>query len=410
MNFDGTTSQNNIKLLVPESENNSDVEIEISIVVPALNEELTIGEFVDWCWEGLKKANKVGEVLIIDSSSDNTPLIALSKGARVLRTPKGGLGKAYLDSIPFIRGKFLILGDCDLTYDFREIQPFINAYDTGADFVMGSRFSGKIEAGAMPGLHRYFGTPFTTWILNKLYASKYTDIHCGMRGLTKDAFIRLQLTSRNWEYASEMVLKAARLNLNIKEVPVNFYKDREGRVSHHKRMGFLSPWIAGWINLKVMLVYSADTFLIGPGIISFTMGALLMLLESWGNVKIGPIVFNLHTWLLGFALVILGNSFFQAGILARSRHQLKIGILRNTVQLFSYDRGMFIAASLFLAGFSLDLQFLMHYLTDNFTISHISKLALLGLLLMILAAQTFTFTLTLELSRRLNWINERSSQ
>ena len=399
-------SSNNLisemELLIPDFETTSPDEIEVSIVVPALNEEITIGEFVDWCWKGLKDSNRVGEVLIIDSSTDKTPLIALSKGARVLKTPKGGLGKAYLDSIPYIRGKYIILGDCDLTYDFRELKPFIKAFDSGADFVMGSRFSGSIEHGAMPKLHQYFGTPLTTWILNKLYQSKYSDIHCGMRGLTKNAFIKLGLTSHNWEYASEMVLKAARLKFNISEVPVNFYKDREGRVSHHKRMGFLSPWIAGWINLKVMLIYCADTFLVLPGIFFAILGSILMILESIGGLEFGPIRFNLHTWLLGFTFIILGNSFFQAGLLVRARHQLKVGALRFAYQLFSYNRGMIISIVIFMLGFSLDMNFLLNYLHNHFALSQISRKALFGLLLMVISAQIFTFTLSLELSRRLN--------
>jgi glycosyltransferase involved in cell wall biosynthesis len=391
-----------IKLLIPENEKYTDNEIEISIVVPALNEKITIGEFVDWCWQGLESINKKGEVLIIDSSTDETGEIALSKGARVLKVPRGGLGKAYIDSLPFIRGNFIILGDCDLTYDFRDLKGFVEAFDHGADFVMGSRFSGSIESGAMPKLHRYFGTPITTWILNKLYQSNYDDIHCGMRGLTKDAFTRLRLTSHNWEYASEMVLKAARLKMSIAEVPVNFYKDREGRVSHHKRMGFLSPWIAGWINLKVMLVYSADTFLIWPGLITIFIGGLLMILESVGTVMIGPISPNLHTWMLGFALVILGNSFFQAGIIVRTRHNLKVGMLKHILKIFNYENGILISLGLFISGLILDIRFLISYINANFTTDSISQSALFGLLLILLSAQTFTFTLSLELSNRLS--------
>ena len=104
--------------------------------------------------------------------------------ARVLRTPKRGLGQAYIDVIPYIRGRYVIMGDCDLTYDFRDLRPFIECFRNGSDFVMGSRFKGSIENGAMPALHRYFGTPLTNWILNRIYHSNYTDIHCGMRGMT----------------------------------------------------------------------------------------------------------------------------------------------------------------------------------------------------------------------------------
>src|SRR3954466_4598386 len=141
------------------------------------------------------------------------------------------------------------MGDADLTYDFRELAPFVEAFRKGAEFVMGSRFRGSIEKGAMPGLHRYFGTPLTTWILNRIYRSRYSDIHCGMRGLTRAALDRIDLKSQSWEKTSEMVLKAARVDPSIAEARVKFYKDRKGRVSYHRRMGWVSPWLAGQPNL-----------------------------------------------------------------------------------------------------------------------------------------------------------------
>ena len=141
----------------------------------------------------------------------------------------------------------------------------------------------------MPGLHRYFGTPLTTWILNRIYHSSYSDIHCGMRGLTRAAFDKIDLKSQSWEYASEMVLKAARLRLATAEVPVKFYKDREGRFSHHRRMGWLSPWIAGWLNLKVMLVYTPDSFLLRPGILLAAIGAVIASALAMGPITIGGV-------------------------------------------------------------------------------------------------------------------------
>src|SRR5580698_6755018 len=192
-------------------------EPEVSIVIPALNESLTIGDFIDWCQEGLAKAKVAGEILIVDSSTDRTSEIALSKGARVLKAPKRGLGRAYIDSLPFIRGKYILLGDCDCTYDFRQIAPFVKKFHEGAEFIMGSRFRGFIEPGAMPALHRYLGTPVTTWILNVIFGSDFSDIHCGMRGITKDAFLRMGLRSQSWEYASEMVLKSVHMKLKTDE-------------------------------------------------------------------------------------------------------------------------------------------------------------------------------------------------
>ncbi len=154
---------------------------------PCLNEEICIGEFVDWCREGLGEVGRPGQILIVDSSTDRSPEIAEAHGAEVLRVPRRGLGRAYIDALPHIRGDYVIMGDCDLTYDFREIKPFVDKLDEGHDFVMGSRFAGYIEPGAMPKLHRYFGTPLTTWILNVIYGSRYSDIHCGMRALTREA-------------------------------------------------------------------------------------------------------------------------------------------------------------------------------------------------------------------------------
>ena len=374
--------------------------VEASIVVPALNEEITVGEFVDWCKEGLARAGVRGQILIVDSSTDRTPEIALAHGGEVLRTPKRGLGRAYIDAASYIRGRWIIMGDADLTYDFRELAPFIEAFQNGAEFVMGSRFRGSIEEGAMPGLHRYFGTPLTTWILNRIYGSHYSDIHCGMRGLTRSAFERIALKSQSWEYASEMVLKAARLKLRTAEVPVKFYKDREGRFSHHRRMGWLSPWIAGWLNLKVMLVYTPDSFLLKPGIVLALIGAVLSVALCAGPITIGSVGFSLYWQLFGATCVTLGYSSLQIGALARVMHGLRPQSLARLRRLFSYDRGMLLSGSCVLTGIIL-LSFLVYrYLTSKFQLFEISHPAIFGLLLIIVGFQTFCFTLLLEMAQR----------
>lgn len=375
--------------------------VELSIVVPALNEALTVGEFVDWCHEGLKRAGVRGQILIVDSSTDETPRIVLERGGEVLRVPKRGLGRAYIDAIPFIRGKWIVMGDADLTYDFRELAPFVEQFKKGAEYVMGSRFAGSIEAGAMPALHQYFGTPLTTWILNLIYHSKYTDIHCGMRGLTREALAKIDLKSQSWEYASEMVLKAARLGLRIAEVPVKFYKDREGRLSHHRRAGWLSPWIAGWINLKVMLVYSPDSFLMRPGIVLTFIGLLLSLsLGIFGPIKIGSVGFSLHWLLFGVTCSTLGYSCLQIAILARIMHGLRSGVETVAQRHLRYDRGMIASACLFGLGVLLLGEFVWHYFSAGMHLEEVSHGAILGLLLLILGFQTFGFTLLLEMSQR----------
>src|SRR5207247_7838296 len=128
------------------------------------------------------QAGVSGEVLIVDSSQDRTAELALARGARVLKTPRRGLGRAYIDALPFVRGRYMLMGDADCTYDFRALAPFVERFRERYEFVMGSRWRGTIEPGSMPRLHQYFGTPVTTWILNRLYSSRFSDIHCGMRG------------------------------------------------------------------------------------------------------------------------------------------------------------------------------------------------------------------------------------
>jgi len=390
-----------VELLVPEGDDSSAVP-EVSIVVPALNEEITIAEFVEWCKQGLADARVQGEILIIDSSKDRTPQIALAHGARVVRCPKRGLGRAYIDAMPFIRGKYVILGDCDLTYDFRKLTPFIDRFREGYEFIMGSRFSGSIEPGAMPRLHRYFGTPITTWIMNVIYHSGFSDIHCGMRGLTLAAFKQIDLRSQSWEYASEMVLKSSRLRLRIAEVPVSFYKDRDGRLSHHKRAGLWSPWEAGWINLKVMLVYTPDSFLLKPGLLLFILGSLLTLSLSRGSYMIGPIGFDLHWMLFAITVAVLGFSSVQIGILARMSHRLRSRGERPSYRWLSYDRGMIAAGILTAVGAGLTLAFLRDYVVDGFRLQEVSYAAVFGLFLIIIGFQTFGLTLLAEMMRRIS--------
>jgi hypothetical protein len=374
--------------------------VEVSIVVPALNEEITVGEFVDWCKEGLERAGVKGQILIVDSSTDMTPQIVVAHGGEVLRAPKRGLGRAYIDAADYIRGKWVIMGDADLTYDFRELTPFVEAFRKGAEFVMGSRFRGSIEKGAMPALHRYFGTPLTTWILNRIYRSRYSDIHCGMRGLTRSAMERIDLKSQSWEYASEMVLKAARLNLVTAEVPVKFYKDREGRFSHHRRMGWLSPWIAGWLNLKVMLVYTPDSFLLRPGVVLAMIGAFLAVALAKGPITIGGVGFSLYWMLLGVTCVTLGFSLIQIGVLARVMHGLRSQSLRRLRRVLTYDRGMLLAGVCVFLGTVLLSILIYHYLNSDFRLFEISHPAIFGLLLIIVGFQTFCFTLLLEMAQR----------
>lgn len=379
----------------------TDVDVPIvSIVVPALNEELTIGEFVDWCKEGLRNAGvKNGQILIVDSSIDRTPEIAEEHGAEVLRVQKRGLGRAYIDAIPHIKGKYVIMGDADLTYDFRKLDLFLEKFQQGFDYVMGSRYKGYIEPNSMPKLHQYFGTPITTSILNLIYGTHYSDIHCGMRGITLEALKRMDLQSQSWEYASEMVLKASKMKLSIVEVPVYFYKDRKGRLSQHKRIGWYSSWVAGWINLKAMFIFAPDFFLLKPGIISLILGLILTLSLVGGPYFIGPIGLNLHWMLLGITLSTMGYSAIQFATISRLYYQFDTTFNKKVCKIFSYNRGMLYSFLLFITGLILNIVLFIIWLNKGLRLSNFYYPGILGLLLMILGFQTFTFTLFVEMLR-----------
>ena len=375
---------------------------ELSIVIPTLNEVLTIGPFMDWCHEGLRRAKVRGEILIIDSSTDGTAEIAISKGARVLKTPKRGLGRAYIDALPFIRGKYVLMGDADCTYDFRNIEPFLENFRSGHQYVMGSRFRGSIEPGSMPPHHQYFGTPLTTWILNALYASRFSDIHCGMRGITRSALLNMRLQSQSWEYASEMVLKSVRMNLRTAEVPVRFLKDREGRFSHHKRTGWFSPWAVGWTSLKTMFVYSADVFLFRPGLLMLLAGLILTLPLTFGPARVGSTTFSLNWMLLGLTLSVLGLHGVYLGSLARVFLDYSGETTRRFLDLFSYTRSVALSAATGITGAVMTLPSIRLILDSGYRSTSLTPssthLAVAGLLFLIAGFMNFTFTLALHAS------------
>jgi len=262
---------------------------EVTILIPTMNEEIAISQFIEWAKIGLANSNVIGEILIVDSSSDNTPLIAFSSGARVLRVPKNGLGNAYKTAAPFIRGDYVILGDADCTYDFRILNPFLEELRTGKSFVMGNRFQGQIERGSMPILHRYFGTPLTSWLLRRMHDLKFGDIHCGMRALTTNLFRSLPFDEPGWEYAPEMVIRASQLATATSEVPINFFKEPKGRVSHFRRGKFawLSPIRAGLGSVRVTLIHALDKILVRLGTTTFLAATTAIIFVTLFDINLG---------------------------------------------------------------------------------------------------------------------------
>ncbi len=385
------------RLLIPPNDSENP---ELSVVVPALNEQITISEFVRWCREGLARAGVIGEIVIVDSSTDMTAERALEAGARVLHTPKRGLGRAYKDAIPYLRGRYVLMGDADCTYDFRCLGPFVERFHEGYEFVMGSRWKGFIEQGAMPRLHRYLGTPVTTWVLNRLYASNFSDIHCGMRGVSRESLIAMDLKSDSWEYASEMVLKSVQMGLRTTEVPVRFLKDQDGRLSHHKRVGWISPWRAAWANLRAMFVYGSDFFMLKPGLVVFLLGLLITLPLTAGPVMIGGVSLSLYSMLVGMTLTIIGLQAFLLGCLAQVLFDYSGHRSARWLTVFSYTRTMIAAAVTTCTGVGCGVPLVVYYIAHHGSLSPRAYvqdgLGVTGLTLMAIGFMLFTFTLVLH--------------
>jgi hypothetical protein len=240
-------------------------------------------------------------------------------------------------------------------------------------------------------------------VLNLLYGSRFSDIHCGMRGITRDALLRMGLESQSWEYASEMVLKSVRMGLRTAEVPVTFLKDRDGRLSHLKRGGWFSPFHAAWINLRAMFIHGAEFFLFKPGIVMLALGLMLTLPLSFGPVTIGPVTLSLDSMFLGTALAVMGLQSIYFACLAhvfldytdRNRERLR--------RLFDYTKVVLASAVLFVVGLALDISFVVYYVHNSLRLpdpqAPIIYLAITGLLFMAVGFSTFCFTLLLHATR-----------
>ncbi len=277
--------------------------IEVSVVMPCLNEEKTIAACVRQAQETLRKAGLRGEVIVADNgSTDGSVKIAESLGARVVHQTKRGYGNALIKGFEEARGKYLIMGDADMSYDFGEVGRFVEKLREGNDLVMGSRFKGKILPGAMPWKNKWIGNPALTTILNILFGTRVSDAHCGLRALTKDAFQRMNLRTPGMEFASEMVAKAGMCGMRIGEVPITLHPDGRGRPPH------LRPWRDGWRHLKFMLMFSPTFVFLFPGLLFMGAGAILVVSQLFAPADnallIGPVHMDYH-WALGGSMLML---------------------------------------------------------------------------------------------------------
>ena len=290
--------------MIPDSKMNelaAGKQVELSVVMPCLNERETVGVCVRKALASLRKAGILGEVIVGDNgSTDGSVELAEREGARIIHVADKGYGNALKGGILAARGEYILMADSDDSYDFGHIMRFLEQLRAGSDLVMGNRFRGGIAKHAMPPLHRYLGNPVLTGIGRLLFHSPCEDFHCGMRGFRKDSFLRMDIRSTGMEFASEMVVKASLLRMKISEVPTTLAPDGRNHPPH------LRTWRDGWRHLRFLLMDSPRWLFLYPGI-------LLMLLGLGGCVWLlpGPKVFHgvgfdVHTLLYAFVFVLLG--------------------------------------------------------------------------------------------------------
>jgi glycosyltransferase involved in cell wall biosynthesis len=275
--------------------------LELSVVMPCLNEEETLATCIRKAQRAIADANIAGEVIVADNgSTDRSIEIAEQLGARVVRVNAKGYGSALMGGIAASRGQFIVMGDADDSYDFGHIPRFVDELRRGSDLVMGNRFRGGIQKGAMPALHRYLGNPVLTKVGRVLFRSRAGDFHCGLRAFRKDAYQRMGLRTTGMEFASEMVVKATLFKMRIAEVPTTLSPDGRSRPPH------LRTWRDGWRHLRFLLMYSPRWLFLYPGILMVLLGLAGCALLLPGPRVFHGIGFDVHTLLYAFVSVLLG--------------------------------------------------------------------------------------------------------
>ena len=324
--------------------------LELSVVMPCLNEAATVGACVKKAMDALDLHGIRGEVIVADNgSTDGSQQIARELGARVVAVEKRGYGSALQSGIAAAKGEFILMGDADDTYDFSQLNEFVAKLREGYDLVMGNRFLGKIMPGAMPPLHRYLGNPVLTGIGRLFFKSPVRDFHCGLRAFRKEAIERLGLRTLGMEFASEMVVKATAFGLRVTEIPTTLAPDRRDRAPH------LRTWRDGWRHLRFLLLYSPRWLFLYPGIGLVALGMVVSALLLPGPRSIGRVVFDVHTLLFAAMAILIG---FQSVVFAMLTKIFAIseGLLPEDPRLtrmFRYltlEVGLIVGALLIFAG------------------------------------------------------------
>ncbi len=319
-------------------------ELELSIVMPCLNEAETLAVCIRKAQKFLIDNNIAGEVIIADNgSTDGSQQIANALGARIIAVSARGYGAALIGGIAAARGKYVAMGDADDSYDFLGLMPFVAQLREGAELVMGNRFRGGIAPGAMPALHRYLGNPVLSFAGKLFYSAPISDFHCGLRAFSRAAIIDLNLTTTGMEFASEMVVKATLKKLRIVEVPTTLVPDGRTRAPH------LRSWRDGWRHLKFLLTFAPKWLFFYPGFALATIGGLALARLLPGAQKIGSVEFGVHTLLFSAGAVLIGLQLMSFALIARI-----FGIRENywpsgpsiarAQQLLTVDRGCIFGA------------------------------------------------------------------
>jgi len=326
-------------------------QIELSVVMPCLNEAETIGICIQKALHWMQSNGVIGEVVIGDNgSTDGSQELATNLGARVVAVPRKGYGSALMGAIEAAKGKYVIMGDSDDSYDFSNLGLFVQELRAGKDLVMGNRFKGGIAPGAMPFLHKYLGNPVLSFIGRLFFNCPVRDFHCGLRGFRQDIVSLLDLKTTGMEFASEMVVKATLFKLNIVEVPTTLKKDGRSRPPH------LRTWRDGWRHLRFLLIYSPRWLFLYPGLFLMLMGTVLGALTIQGPMDIfDQVFFDTNTLLYAGALVIVGFQAVSFGVFTKT-YAVQAGFLPANKSLnkfaekLSVEAGLVLGLLVFLAG------------------------------------------------------------
>jgi hypothetical protein len=325
-------------------------DVEVSFVLPCLNEAETLAGCLDQIRSCIAEHGLAAEIVVADNgSTDGSPEIARRGGARVVHVAVKGYGSALMGGFDAARGRFLVMGDADLSYDFREAFALIEKLRGGADLVMGSRFRGRIVPGAMPWSHRWIGNPLLSWLGRRFFPAPISDFHCGLRALTKRAYLAMGLRTTGMEFASELVVKAAVRGLRIEEAPVTLRPDGRSRPPHLRR------WRDGWRHLRFLLTLSPRWTLLVPGAALCGLGVALMALVGLGPARFRTVTLDVHTMIAGSLLVLVGYSAVTTGIAMRIFALTEeLGPpdprLERSFSVFTLERGLLGGAALALAG------------------------------------------------------------